>query len=69
MSYFDWLEAHGGLDPQCEQDDESEALDRGLCFVCREIDHIDNLQRMTGGWLAHEGCAATYATVKPKEQR
>lgn len=28
----------------------------GLCFLCGEVDDLNNLYRTTGSWLTHEGC-------------
>lgn len=29
-----------------------------ICFFCGELDDLRNVQRISGSWLAHEGCLA-----------
>lgn len=30
----------------------------GLCFFCGDVDDLSKLIRVSGSWLAHDGCAA-----------
>jgi len=29
-----------------------------ICFFCGDLDDLRNVQRISGSWLAHEGCLA-----------
>lgn len=35
----------------------------GLCFFCGNVDDLRNVIRISGSWLAHEGCVKENATI------